>query len=59
VHLVNFTNPMMMKGPIRQLTPEGPQRVRLRLATDQKAERARLLVSAKKAGMRPRAVWWN
>jgi hypothetical protein len=31
VHLVNLTNPMMMKGPLRELIPVGEQVVRLRL----------------------------
>ena len=31
VHLVNLTNPMMMKGPFRELIPVGEQQVRLRL----------------------------
>ena len=31
VHLVNLTNPMMMKGPIRELYPVGPQQVSVRL----------------------------
>ncbi len=31
VHLVNLTNPMMMKGPIRELIPVGEQKVRVRL----------------------------
>jgi hypothetical protein len=31
VHLVNLTNPMMMKGPARELIPVGEQVVRLRL----------------------------
>jgi hypothetical protein len=31
VHLVNLTNPMMMKGPIREFIPLGEQTVRLRL----------------------------
>src|SRR5215831_1817445 len=31
VHLVNLTNPMMMKGPLREAIPIGPLTVRLRL----------------------------
>ena len=27
VHLVNLTNPMMMKGPVREILPSPPQRV--------------------------------
>ena len=28
VHLVNLTNPMMMKGPLREVIPIGPLDVR-------------------------------
>jgi hypothetical protein len=31
VHLVDLTNPMMMRGPIREAIPSGEQRVRLKL----------------------------
>ena len=31
VHLVNLTNPMMMKGPLREFLPVGAQVVRVRL----------------------------
>src|SRR2546423_2133016 len=31
VHLVNLTNPMMMKGPVREFIPVGEQRIRVRL----------------------------
>ncbi|MEO8481023.1 MAG: alpha-amylase family protein [Acidobacteriota bacterium] len=40
VHLVNLTNPMMMKGPLREIISVGPQRLRIRVP----------------AGMRPRTV---
>ena len=31
VHLVNLTNPMMMKGPLREIIPIGPLTVRVRV----------------------------
>ncbi|HEV2121467.1 MAG TPA: beta-galactosidase trimerization domain-containing protein, partial [Chloroflexota bacterium] len=43
VHLVNLTNPMMMKGPIRELIPVGEQMVRLRLPNGASAASVRLL----------------
>jgi hypothetical protein len=45
VHLVNLTNPMMMKGPIREFLPVGEQRVRLRLPAGLKVRGVRLLVA--------------
>jgi len=51
VHLVNLTNPMMMKGPFRELIPVGAQRVQVRLPEGKRARRVRLLVS----GRTPRA----
>ncbi|HEY2952323.1 MAG TPA: beta-galactosidase trimerization domain-containing protein [Verrucomicrobiae bacterium] len=50
VHLVNLTNPMMMKGPVRELIPVGPQKVRVRLPDAAKPGRVRLLA----AGQTPR-----
>ncbi len=50
VHLVNLTNPMMMKGPIRELIPIGEQSVRIRLPEGKKPRRVQLLV----AGAEPR-----
>ncbi|MEP7342461.1 MAG: alpha-amylase family protein [Acidobacteriota bacterium] len=47
VHLVNLTNPMMMKGPFRELIPITEQRVRVRLPQGQKAGKVQLLVSGK------------
>ena len=45
VHLVNLTNPMMMKGPFRELIPVGPQKVRLRLPDSAIPRRVRLLTA--------------
>ncbi len=43
VHMVNLTNPMMMKGPVRELMPVGPFEVTLRLPRGARADGARLL----------------
>jgi hypothetical protein len=45
VHLVNLTNPMMMKGPIRELMPVGEQLVRARLPEGLRVKSVRLLVA--------------
>jgi hypothetical protein len=45
VHLVNLTNPMMMKGPVRELLPVGAQRVRVRVPDGLRAKGLRLLVA--------------
>ena len=47
VHLVNLTNPMMMKGPFRELIPVGEQRVRVRLPHGKRARKVQLLVRGK------------
>jgi hypothetical protein len=49
IHLVNLTNPMMMKGPIRELIALGPQTVRLRLPEATHAKRVWLLAAQTKA----------
>jgi hypothetical protein len=49
VHLVNLTNPMMMKGPVRELIPVGEQIVRLQLPNDKQVARVHLL----RAGITP------
>jgi hypothetical protein len=46
VHLVNLTNPMMMKGPLREFLPTPPQNVSVRLPDGAKVKRVQLLVSA-------------
>jgi Hypothetical glycosyl hydrolase 6 len=50
VHLVNLTNPMMMKGPLRETIPVGPLTARVRLPTAARAKSVRLLT----AGSTPR-----
>jgi hypothetical protein len=45
VHLVNLTNPMMMKGPVREIIPVGAQRVQVRIPKAKKVAKARLLVA--------------
>jgi hypothetical protein len=49
VHLVNLTNPMMMKGPVRELIPAGEQTVRLRLPDGARPRSVKLLVSDRSA----------
>jgi hypothetical protein len=46
VHLVNLTNPMMMKGPVREFFPSPQQEVTIRLPQGQKPRKVKLLVSA-------------
>jgi len=47
VHLVNLTNPMMMKGPVREVIPIANQRVRIQIPKERHVTRAKLLVSGK------------
>jgi hypothetical protein len=47
VHLVNLTNPMMMKGPIRELIPVGPLELRVRLPDETRPRRVHLLATGK------------
>jgi hypothetical protein len=46
VHLVNLTNPMMMKGPLREFIPTPPQQVTVRLPDGRRARKVQLLVSS-------------
>jgi hypothetical protein len=57
VHLVNLSNPMMMKGPVRELLPVGEQRVRLRLPAGARAKRAQLLVRGSPLPFRESGGW--
>jgi hypothetical protein len=52
VHLVNLTNPMMMKGPIREFVPTPPQQVTLRLPEGQRARKVQLLASGQSPRVR-------
>lgn len=52
VHLVNLTNPMMMKGPIREFIPVGEQKVQVKIPNDVKPRRARLLAADKSVKFR-------
>jgi Hypothetical glycosyl hydrolase 6 len=45
VHLVNLTNPMMMKGPLRETFPIGPLRARIRIPAGVRTERVHLLTA--------------
>ncbi len=45
VHLVNLSNPMMMKGPVREIIPIGMQRVRIRLPKARRTRKVHLLVA--------------
>jgi len=50
VHLVNLTNPMMMKGPLREVVPVGPLTARIRIPAGTRATKVQLLT----AGTAPR-----
>lgn len=47
VHLVNLTNPMMMKGPIREVIPMGPYEVSVTLPAGANVRGVKLLESGK------------
>jgi len=57
VHLVNLTNPMMMKGPVRELFPVGEQRVRVRVPDGLQAKRLHLLVAGEAPAFRQSGEW--
>ena len=49
VHLVNLTNPMMMKGPVREIVPIANQKVRIQIPAGRRVKAGKLLVSGKSA----------
>ena len=57
LHLVNLTNPMMMKGPVRELLTLGEQRVRVRLPAGLRARALRLLVAGTSPAFRQDGPW--
>ena len=57
VHLVNLTNPMMMKGPVRELIPIGEQQVRLRLPAGTTAKTVRLLAAGTSPPIARSGAW--
>jgi hypothetical protein len=56
-HLVNLTNPMLMKGPVREVIPVGAQRVRMRLPSGLRARAVQLMVAKTKPGYRQEGEW--
>ncbi len=56
-HLVNLSNPMMMRGPFREILPIGPQKVRVQLPEGAKARAVRFLVSEAKTQWRQNGQW--
>jgi hypothetical protein len=49
VHLVNLTNPMMMKGPLREIIPIGPLTVRVRVPNGLRTTKVKLLTAGTSA----------
>ena len=52
VHLVNLTNPMMMKGPVRELIPIANQVARIQTPHGRRVKAAKLLVAGAPAPFR-------
>jgi hypothetical protein len=52
VHLVNLTNPMMMKGPVREFIASPPQEVTIRLPKGSQVRAVKLLVSRRAPAIR-------
>jgi hypothetical protein len=53
VHLVNLTNPMMMKGPLREFIPVPPQEVSVRLPEGKRGRAVKLLASGQTLRVQP------
>jgi hypothetical protein len=57
VHLVNLTNPMTMKGPLREFIPVPPQEVTIRLPKGQTVRAIHLLASGSTPRSQRTADW--
>ena len=57
LHLVNLTNPLMMKGPLREAVAVGEQKVRLHLPEGARVLRVRLLVGGGSPAFRQSGPW--
>jgi hypothetical protein len=57
LHCVNLTNEGTWRGPLDELIPVGPLRVRMRLPDDVRGRRLRLLVSAQKPALEVKGGW--
>jgi hypothetical protein len=57
VHLVNLTNPMMMKGPYREIIPVSEQRVRVQLPHGKTAGKVQLLVADRELSAQRQNGW--
>jgi hypothetical protein len=57
VHLVNLTNPMMMKGPIREFFAVGEQCVRLQIPEGATVRGVKFLVSSRSPAIRREDRW--
>jgi hypothetical protein len=52
VHLVNLNNPMMMKGPVREILPSPPQTVSVAIPRGRSVDKAHLLVAGTAVAMK-------
>ena len=52
LHMVNLTNPMMLKGPVREIIPVPAQQVRMTIPAGRRISSARLLVSDREISYR-------
>jgi len=57
VHIVNLTNPMMLRASFRELLPIGEQRVSVRIPAGKTPRGVRLLVAGRSAPMQYADGW--